>query len=102
MHRTPAARGVEGGFSVKKRFFATIVSPSTMAYHRLATFGIDLVHGSAQPENEEPTIEAVVTLDDVERLVELGYRVQVEEAVSKRVGAHQTVDVSQWLREIRA
>jgi hypothetical protein len=86
--------------SVQKRFFVTILAPDRAAFLRLDQYDFDLIHGTARMRNRaEPTIEALLTLEQVGRLVEDGYRVVVEEKASKRARARtQRVDFAQWLK----
>jgi hypothetical protein len=86
-----------------RRFFTTIHAPDRASFLRLDQYDFDLVHGTARMRKPDPTMEALLTLDEVARLVEDGYRVTVEEEASKRARARtQRIDFPEWLREMEA
>lgn len=86
---------------MNKRYFATINAHDRESLLRLHEYDLDLVHGSARTrDREQPTIEALLTMEEVARLVEDGYRVLVEEEASKRARARQTVGLDRWLEEM--
>lgn len=84
------------------RYFVTIFAPDSESALRLPDYGVDLVHGSARRiDDKGSSVEALVTLDEVSRLVDGGYRVLVEEESSKRARAtSQVVGLERWLREM--
>ncbi len=86
---------------MNKRYFATIIAQDRESFLRLHEYGLDLVHGSARTrDREQPVIEALLTMEEVARLVEDGYRVLVEEEASKRARARQIVGFDRWLEEM--
>jgi hypothetical protein len=87
---------------VNERYFVTIVASERASFLRLHEYDMDLIHGSARVvDREHPTIEALVTLEEVARLVRGGYRVLVEEESWKRARAvEQVVSFDRWLEEM--
>lgn len=72
---------------MNKRYFAMIIAQNRESFPRLHEYGLDLVHGSARTrDREQPIVEALLTMEEVARLVEDGYRVLVEKEASKRPG----------------
>lgn len=67
------------------RFFVTVIAANDRSLIRLQEFDLDLFRATAKEnERKEFTIEGLLTLEQIGRLVEAGYRVLVEEESSKR------------------
>jgi len=87
---------------VEKRYFVTIIARDRESFLGLHDYDLDLVYGSARArDRKQPTIEALLTMEEVARLVEDGYRVMVEEESSKRARVRQIVGFDRWLEEMR-
>jgi hypothetical protein len=85
-----------------RRYFVTVRAPSHRALLSLHEYGLDLFQPTAaQTREDEFTIEGLMTLDDVGRLVDDGYQVLVQDEMSKRVRARQTIDFDEWLKGMR-
>ena len=86
------------------RYFVTILANTSDALRRLAELDLDVFQATARgDERGECSIEGLVTMKEVERLVEAGYRVLVKEESSTRARARsETVNFAQWVREMGA
>ena len=81
-----------------KRYFVTVRAPSHQAMVDLAGFHLDLFQATAQAlEDAGGAIQGLLTLDEVGRLVDAGYRVTVEEPDTARARAHETSTFADWL-----
>jgi hypothetical protein len=76
-----------------KRFFVTITADDPEAMREVGRFGLDLF--SHRHTDEGPVIGGLVTLEDVGRLVESGYRVHVHETDTPRL-KHEYVRFDAW------
>lgn len=84
---------------VPKRFFVEVRAESPEAIRRLHGFGVDLFRTTAVEHAEAGySIEGLVSLDDVGRLVEAGYPVLVREESSKRAAVAEVSDFADWLQ----
>jgi hypothetical protein len=108
-----------------QRFFVTVIAPDPAALRRLAAYELDLLHqtsavtrlqsvrisasaqgagAAASPKpaevTEELSIDGLLTVEQVTRLVSDGYQVIVREPASKRARATQTMDLQDWLKAI--
>jgi hypothetical protein len=82
-----------------RRYFVTVRAPSHRSLLALEEYSLDLFHPTAAKTREdEYTIEGLMTLDDVGRLVDDGYQVLVQDEMSKRARARQTIDFDEWLK----
>ena len=82
-----------------RRFFVKVLAPSRRALVDLQKFDFDLFQATARQSGEEYTIEGLLSLEEVERLVDAGYRVLVEEHESKRSRARvEVTDFGSWLQ----
>jgi len=81
-------------------FFVTIVAPSRRTLAKLQEYDFDLFQSTSKlNERKEFTIEGLLTLEEVGRLVEDGYRVVVEEESSKRSRAQsETIQFEDWIK----
>jgi hypothetical protein len=68
------------------RFFVTVFARDRAALRQLADFDLDLFQATARAgdEGDEPRIEGLLSLEEIGRLVEAGYRVAVEATESSR------------------
>lgn len=82
-----------------KRFFVTITAADPESLREVGRFGLDLF--SHRRTDEGPEIGGLVTLEDIGRLVESGYRVQVHEADTPR-RKHEYVRFDAWREELIA
>lgn len=82
------------------RFFVTVLAPSRQTLIKLGEYELDLFQPTATvTEQQEFAIDGLLTLEEVGRLVEDGYRVLVSEEASKKARAQtETVQFQEWLR----
>jgi hypothetical protein len=107
-----------------QRFFVTVIAPDRSALGRLAAYELDLLHqtsavtqlqsarvsmrsvGAATPPpkpaevTEQVSIDGLLTMEQVARLVRDGYEVVVREPASKRARATQTMELQEWLKAV--
>lgn len=84
-----------------RRYFVTVLSDDPRALRALGKHGFDLFQATAKKTREGGgSIEGLVTLEEVEQLVEDGFKVLIEEESSKRARATETVEFAQWLKEM--
>jgi len=83
-----------------KRFFVAIVTQDKQKLRRLKHYDYDLFRESLKSSNKkEFTIEGLLTLKQVERLVENGYKIIINEEASKRArGRLQAIGFKTWLK----
>jgi hypothetical protein len=84
------------------RFFVKVLASGKRQLQELQSFDLDLFPPTARAGEKEATIEGLLTLEQVERLVKSGYRVLVEEEASKRARARDVVELEEWLRQRKA
>jgi hypothetical protein len=80
-----------------QRFFVTITAADPEKLREVGRFGLDLF--SHRPDEAGPEIGGLVTLEDIGRLVEAGYRVLVHETDRPR-RKHEYVAFDVWRKEI--
>jgi hypothetical protein len=86
---------------VAAKFFVTVIAPDRRALAALSSYEFDLFHPTAQEKQEQFSIEGLLALEQVGRLVEDGYQVLVEEESSKRARARtETAEFRDWLKEM--
>jgi hypothetical protein len=88
---------------MERRFFVTVIAPDERTLLALREFDVDLFQPTARltPE-KQAQIEGLLTLDEIGRLVEAGYRVLVEDAMQKRARAREErVEFHDWLRAMQ-
>src|SRR6478609_5298083 len=99
-----------------ERYFVRVTSDDARAMAELAEAGLDTFAGTdvrltrelsaeaiAAGEAAEQTVhqlDALATMDQIQRLTEAGFQVFVEGPASSRARARQIVPVEQWLREM--
>jgi hypothetical protein len=76
-----------------QRFFVTITAADPERLREIGAFGLDLF--SHRHTEEGPELGGLVTLEDIGRLVEHGYRVLVHETDKPRI-EHEFVSFSAW------
>jgi hypothetical protein len=82
-----------------RRFFVTITAADPELLREVGRSGLDLF--SHRHTDEGPEIGGLVTLEDIGRLVESGYRVFVHETDTPR-RKHEYVRFDAWRAEILA
>lgn len=82
------------------KFFATVIAPDRRALMRLSQYDLDLFQPTVKVTEEKThTIEGLLTLEEIGRLVVDGYRVLVEEEASKRARAQrEIVEFQDWIK----
>jgi carboxypeptidase T len=83
-----------------KKFFVTVFAYSKRDLINLREYDLDLFPQTSRvQEQQEFMIDGLLTLDEVRRLVEGGYRVLVKEESSKKARARgQTVGFQEWIK----
>lgn len=93
-----------------QRFFVTVIAPSLRALKNLRQFELDLflpttkagapmLNARKAGGQAQHTIEGLLTLEEVGKLVEHGYQVLVEDEMSKRARAHrEVIEFSDWIK----
>ena len=82
-----------------KRFFVTITADDPESLREVGRFGLDLF--SHRHTDEGPEIGGLVTLEDIGRLVESGYRVQVHETDAPR-RRQESAKFDEWRKALIA
>jgi len=82
-----------------QRFFVTITAADPQLLRDVGRFGLDLF--SHRHTDDGPEIGGLVTLEDIGRLVESGYRVLVHETDTPR-RKHEYVRFDAWREELLA
>jgi hypothetical protein len=81
------------------RVFVTIIARDARHLREVFRFDLDLFEGGA--EAKEHTIQGLITLDDVGRLVESGYRVSVNDT-DRPKHEHRFVEFEEWRDDLFA
>lgn len=81
------------------RVFVTIIASDARHLREVFRFDLDLFEGGA--EAKEHTIQGLITLDDVRRLVEAGYRVLVSDT-DRPKHEHRFVEFEEWREDTLA
>jgi carboxypeptidase T len=85
------------------KFFVKIIAPSKLALIGLQKFELDLFQPTSKMRDNEFTIEGLLTLEEVGKVVENGYKVLVEEVSSKRTrSATETIGFENWIQDTEA
>jgi hypothetical protein len=79
------------------RFFVTVIARDREHLRRLLEYNVDLFAGGAD-EQGRPTIDGLIKLQDVARLVEDGYQVLVSETDAPRENLAR-VGLDEWLKD---
>lgn len=85
-----------------RRYFVTVLADSPRSLRELGELGLDLFQSTAKETADgKSAIEGLVTMEEVERLVDAGCQVLVEEESSKRARAvTDTVEFDEWLKDM--
>jgi hypothetical protein len=113
---------------MEQAYFVTIMAPDRAALLRLGAYELDLLHQTAAvtarravrmaavkdkarpnefveagPAHDEleTTIDGLLSLEQIGRLVADGYQVLVREGASKRSRAQQTMEFQDWLKAVK-
>lgn len=83
-----------------KRFFVTVYATNQRMFTDLDKFEFPLFLQTGQfTEQNQYTIEGLLTLDQIGQLVDYGYQVLVEEELSKRARAfEEVIEFPEWLK----
>lgn len=83
-----------------ERYFVTISATSENKLRCLCEYDCDLFAAtSKRVDDEHFSIEGLLTLDEVSRLVKDGYRVTVEDRAEKRAqGRAESVEFNEWIK----
>ncbi len=83
-----------------QRFFVTVITKNRHAFLHLRHFGYDLFEESVQGGDEKAyTIDGLLTLEEVGKLVENDYSVLVrEDAAKKAYGRLEVIEFDEWLK----
>lgn len=82
------------------RYFVTVIARDRRGLTGLQSLGLDLFQGTAAEGEDGASIQGLVDLDEVARLVDAGYRVLVEDAEGRRSRAQETVSAESWLADM--
>jgi len=82
-----------------QQFFVVVITPSQEAFTDLGAFEFDLFQQTAQrTKQKQYTVEGLLTLEQIGRLVEHGYSVLVEAESSKRARApREVIEFPEWI-----
>jgi hypothetical protein len=83
----------------ERRFFVKVTGSGARAFARLRSLDLDLFVPTLKKDREGGvSIEGLLTLREVEQLVDFGFSVTVEEPDTKRSRPHEVIDFEEWLR----
>lgn len=86
-----------------QRYFVTVHVAAGQDMVELSRFDVDLIQATAQATDDGSgmsSVEGLLDLDQVGRLVRAGYRVTVEQPDYARSRAHETTSFDEWLKGI--
>ena len=85
-----------------KKFFVTVIAESKRDLVNLREYDLDVFPQTSRVEEQKQfMIDGLLTMEEVSRLVEGGYRVLVKEEASKRARARrEVVDFQEWINGI--
>ena len=89
------------------RYFVVVLARDAASLRSLQKFELDLFPQTAKQSHREKdfpfSIDGLLSMSDVEKVVKAGYRVLVEEPAEKRARAAVDVgDFPQWLKGMQA
>ncbi len=84
----------------RRRYFITVHTADPRVLRRLADFNLDLFQATARTREDGASIEGLVSMADVARLVDAGYRVTIEADERSRMRATETAGLREWLTEL--
>lgn len=81
------------------RFFVKVYAPNRSKLRALQSYHLDLFQPTVMElPNKRYSIDGLLHLDEIQRLVLNGYQVLVEEESSKRLrGPREMIEFKQWL-----
>jgi hypothetical protein len=84
-----------------RRFFCTIFAQDREQLLALSKYDVDIFPPTAHvTDQKEHAVEGLLTLEEVEKLVDSGYRILVEEDAAKRSRAAEFVmSAEEWIAE---
>ena len=87
---------------MKERFFVQIIAKNKQELMNLQKFELDLFQSTAKSiEDNKFIIDGLITLEDVNKLVQNGYRVLVKKESMKRTPAlDETMSFEEWRSEV--
>lgn len=88
---------------MKEKFFVTITASNREKFLTLHTYEMDLIVPTSKIGKRTSTIDALLTQEDIEKLVKAGFSVKVKEEASKKSRAHEEVteNFQDWLRDMK-
>jgi hypothetical protein len=109
----PSAQGEK--IIMERKFFARVMVPNRQALLKLRDFDLDLFHatvaataavavaaeaapGEAAEHISDYSIEGLLSLEEIGKLVDNGYAVLVEAEASARSRALKTMEFKEWLK----
>lgn len=83
------------------RFFVKVFAATPLALRRLQKFDFDLFHSTARhTADKRASIDGLLTMEQIEKLVLDGYQVLIEEEASRRAhGQKEIMTVEEWRAE---
>jgi hypothetical protein len=83
-----------------RKFFVTVIARDQSVFSKLQRYDFDIFRPTSKVnERNEITIEGLLAMDEVEKLVEDGFRVLVEEESSKRARVRSGgIGFEEWLK----
>jgi hypothetical protein len=87
------------------RYFVVILARDAAALRALQAFELDVFPQTARGDVGKEfglTIDGLLTMQEIERLVKEGYRVQIEDAAERRArGAENVIEFPEWLQRMQ-
>lgn len=85
------------------KYFVQVIANDRQQLMDLQKFELDLFQATAKPTNDKKfSIEGLITLDDVDKLVKNGYRVLVKKESPKRTPAiEETMSFQEWSESVK-
>jgi hypothetical protein len=87
------------------RYFVVILAPDAAALRALQAFEFDVFPQTARGDAGKDfgfTIDGLLTMEEIERLVKEGYRVHIEDAAERRArGAENVIEFPEWLQRMQ-
>lgn len=88
---------------MKNKFFVTITASDRGKFFTLHDFDIDLLISTSKiKDRKSPAIDAIVTQEEIEKLVKAGFSVKVKEEASKRQFKEKMTDnFKDWIKDMQ-
>jgi hypothetical protein len=85
-----------------KSYFVKIFAPDKRFLHSLRDFELDLFQPTVRSNEQEGfSIEGLLTLQEISKLVEFGYQIHITEESGKRARAqHEVTSFQEWLKNM--